>query len=695
MLARYRILGVIVLLLGLLPLGGRTITSLGQPTAQPLRLVCVQYQAADLPRLAALGLHVLDRQPTALLALASDEQVARLTAMRLAGDVLDASPDVSLYYLAGSSQAEAAPPPGGLAYTADTWLVRASPDEAEGLVAQGYRLKKLGGPIVLATPAPPPTLPPLLPNTQGLIQEMVDAVSTTLLSDYILHLQDRPGLPVGNGLGTRHTYTTTHTLAANFIRDQFAQAGLQVSFDPFLVNGHDTQNVVATLPGSEPSSTKVYIVCGHYDSTAGRTPGWSWQTGAAPGADDNASGTAAVLEAARVLSQHRFNHTLIFIAFSGEEQGLYGSAHYAQAAKAAGMDIGGVINLDMVGYNIACDKLDVLGNSFSAWLVDEMLANNAQYGIGLTTESVIDASVWYSDHSSFWNQGYSALMVIEDYQLRTSNCYTATTYYHTVNDLYSTLNLRLATKATRLAVATLAELAQPLVTTPTATPTATPTPTPTLPTATPTATRALTPTPTTTQIIRYKVYLPVLLKNWPSAPTPTPTATSTTTATPTPTPTRMATATPTATYTPTRTVTATTTATCTPTRTPTLTPTLVPSPTSTWTPTRTPTSTPTSTRTPTPTPTAIRTPTSTPTSVPPYYPTIRLQNLCAPCSLQFCYQGPESGCVIVGPLTTREIRVPPGAYSWNWHALSPCSGGESGTGYWDSYEIVPFIFTCS
>jgi len=528
---RYRILGVIVLLVGLLPLGGRTIASLDQPTAQPLRLVRVQYQAADLPRLATLGLHVLDRQPTALLALASDEQAARLAAVNLAGDVLDASPDVSLYYLAGSSESAAAPPPGGLAYTPDTWLVRASPDEAEGLVVQGYRLKKLGGPIVLTMPAPPPALPPLLPAAQNAIQEMVDAISPTLLSDYILHLQDRPGLPVGNGLGTRHTYTTTHNLAANFIRDQFAQAGLQVTFDPFSVNGHDTQNVVATLPGSDPSSTKVYIVGGHYDSTASRTPGWSWVTGSAPGADDNASGTAVVLEAARVLSPYRFNHTLIFIAFSGEEQGLFGSAHYAQAAKASGMDIGGVINLDMVGYNIACDKLDVLGDPPSAWLVDEMLANNTQYSIGLVTERVLDASAWYSDHSSFWNQGYHALMVIEDYQLRTSNCYTATPYYHTVNDLYSTLNLRLVAKAARLAVATLAELAQPLVTTPTATPTptatvpsstSTPTPTPTwnvepgTPTATPTA------TPTTT----------------PTMPTATPTATPTTTPTlPTPTPT--------------------------------------------------------------------------------------------------------------------------------------------------------------
>jgi len=125
---------------------------------------------------------------------------------------------------------------------------------------------------------------------------------------------------------------------------------------------------------------------------------------------------------------------------------------------------------------------------------------------------------------------------------------------------------------TRTATPTSTAIATP---TRTATPTSTATTTPTrTSTATPTATRTLTPTPTLTQFIRYKVYLPVLMKNWPAPPTPTPTATNTPTVTSTPTKTDMPTRTPAATYTPTSTSTATATSTAT--RTPTATPTGTP-----------------------------------------------------------------------------------------------------------------------
>ena len=71
----------------------------------------------------------------------------------------------------------------------------------------------------------------------------------------------------------------------------------------------------------------------------------------APGADDNASGTAAVLEAARVLSQYRFKHTLRFVTFAAEEQGLIGSYYYVAEARSAGTPIGGAINLDMIAWD--------------------------------------------------------------------------------------------------------------------------------------------------------------------------------------------------------------------------------------------------------------------------------------------------------------------------------------------------------
>lgn len=106
-------------------------------------------------------------------------------------------------------------------------------------------------------------------------------------------------------------------------------------------------NVYAVLRGSDPANAgRMYVISGHYDSRGedvldAGTP--------APGANDDGSGTAAVLEAARVLSRNRFPATIVFVAVAGEEQGLNGSTHFAQFAQQQGWNIGAVLNNDMVG----------------------------------------------------------------------------------------------------------------------------------------------------------------------------------------------------------------------------------------------------------------------------------------------------------------------------------------------------------
>jgi hypothetical protein len=112
-------------------------------------------------------------------------------------------------------------------------------------------------------------------------------------------------------------------------------------------------NVVATLPGDQPASrARIYVVSGHYDSMNSdvRDP-----TRDAPGADDDASGTAAVLAAACALARHHFDATLVFMAVAGEEQGLLGAAHWAQAARARGDDVAGMFTNDIVGSSHAAD----------------------------------------------------------------------------------------------------------------------------------------------------------------------------------------------------------------------------------------------------------------------------------------------------------------------------------------------------
>jgi hypothetical protein len=106
-------------------------------------------------------------------------------------------------------------------------------------------------------------------------------------------------------------------------------------------------NVIGTLKGTQSeSANRVYVVSGHYDSRCTDVLNFTCD---APGADDDASGVAAVLELARVMSKHDFDATIVFMAVAGEEQGLYGSTFFAQQAKAAGMDVEGMFTNDIIG----------------------------------------------------------------------------------------------------------------------------------------------------------------------------------------------------------------------------------------------------------------------------------------------------------------------------------------------------------
>lgn len=134
------------------------------------------------------------------------------------------------------------------------------------------------------------------------------------------------------------------------------QAGgrLQVSFDEFIqqpVNrvpaAAKLVNVVAVLPGKQDTSKdRIYVVSGHYDSIC--FP-FDDTTCDAPGANDDASGTAAVMEMARVMSQYEFDATIVFMTVAGEEQGLLGAAHWAQEAKKNNMNIAAMFTNDIIG----------------------------------------------------------------------------------------------------------------------------------------------------------------------------------------------------------------------------------------------------------------------------------------------------------------------------------------------------------
>lgn len=109
-------------------------------------------------------------------------------------------------------------------------------------------------------------------------------------------------------------------------------------------------NVVATLKGTQPESAgRTYVVSGHYDSMCTSPTDAKCD---APGANDDASGTAAVLEMARVMARHKFDATIIFMAVAGEEQGLLGATYFAEQAKQKGMDIEAMFTNDIIGNSL-------------------------------------------------------------------------------------------------------------------------------------------------------------------------------------------------------------------------------------------------------------------------------------------------------------------------------------------------------
>ena len=245
------------------------------------------------------------------------------------------------------------------------------------------------------------------------ILELMDEVKKENINFRVQHLEN---------YGTRDAYSPISAFAQEWIEYKFLGWGLDVETMPFYMpQGAESDNVIATHTGTKYPDE--YVVIGaHYDSI-------SWE-GDAPGADDNASGTAGVMEIARILSQYEFDRSIIFCAFSGEEYGLYGSAAYAFRSKMDNKNIIGYINMDMIGYlkpgnttimtsliypQSAKPLADFYTDVCAVYLPDFVVEPGTMTGGD-------------SDHTSFNNNGYMGIFPFEDI-----NNYSP--YIHTVNDL--------------------------------------------------------------------------------------------------------------------------------------------------------------------------------------------------------------------------------------------------------------------
>lgn len=207
------------------------------------------------------------------------------------------------------------------------------------------------------------------------------------------------------------------------------------------------KNVVATKPGT--ASTDQVIICGHADDMCPPDP-----YSLAPGADDNASGTAAVIEAARVMASTPFKKTIKFCGWSAEEQGFLGSGEYAMAARGRDDVISGVLNFDMIGcVNSPPEDVDIVCNGSSGWLADLAIECASAYVTGLPTLKISDPTITWSDQYMFWHSGYDAILAADD-------IYANHPFVHTVDDTLGTLYMRFCTRVVKMGVAAAAELAE-------------------------------------------------------------------------------------------------------------------------------------------------------------------------------------------------------------------------------------------
>jgi Zn-dependent M28 family amino/carboxypeptidase len=213
------------------------------------------------------------------------------------------------------------------------------------------------GAAVAATAA---TSGPDTTRHQAQIDKIVAEISPKRIETYIKKLAS---------FETRHTMSDTVSdtrgigAARRWIKSELERCGagkLQVGFDSHIApisarisRPTEIVNVVATLPGTQDASKdRLYVVSGHYDS---RNTDVMDAEGKAPGANDDASGTAAVMEMACVMAKYKFDATLVFMAVAAEEQGLLGAGHWAKQARANNLNVAGMFTNDIIGSSRADD----------------------------------------------------------------------------------------------------------------------------------------------------------------------------------------------------------------------------------------------------------------------------------------------------------------------------------------------------
>ncbi len=289
-------------------------------------------------------------------------------------------------------------------------------------------------------------VPVLLPRSE-LSSGRAAGMAATALVDEVSTDTYRATLEALTAHPTRHSFSAAYRDAARTVSDRFAALGYGTREEPVAVGGRETLNIIADKRGTAPEGERqlVYVVA-HLDSIneAGGV------NSPAPGADDNASGAAGVLEIARVLATAIIRHDLRLVLFGGEEQGLHGSrVHVADLTDADRARIIMVVNMDMIGrLNTAAPSVLLEGATVSQHVIDT-LAQAAHDTSDL--EVFVSLAPFASDHVSFIDADLPAVLTIEgEDQLNTDE--------HTPRDTLTGLNISVAISILRMNTAAVATM---------------------------------------------------------------------------------------------------------------------------------------------------------------------------------------------------------------------------------------------
>jgi hypothetical protein len=305
--------------------------------------------------------------------------------------------------------------------------------------------------IAVPSARPIPTPSPTLPAVAALIEQ----IDMSKLNDHLVAL---------TSVVSRDVRHPGHAKALAYLKEQLGAMGVQIETYRNVHQGIPLESLLVTIdPLNTPPTAGWIMICAHYDSISNRSPSWNPAITAAPGADDNGTGTAALLEYVRILSQSRasLTHRIVLAFFDGEELFFKGSAAYVTTLPKP-YPYSAVINIDMVGWNPVADRLDLIWyTNGSAALRDRVAAANDRYAIGVSPLNAQFAGDGNTilDAAPFGLAGIPAVALVQRYGENDAT-FPGNTTFHTVNDTpASVTNRRLWLKAAKLAFAAALDLA--------------------------------------------------------------------------------------------------------------------------------------------------------------------------------------------------------------------------------------------